>query len=327
MRSRMLGDDLEVSEIGLGCMGMSEFYGARDDEGSRQTLTAALDLGATFWDTADMYGSYHNEQFIGDFISGMSNKPVIATKFGIVRRPGAYARSIDNSAEYIRSSCEGSLKRLGIERIDLYYVHRLDPKVPIEDTMATLSELVKEGKIAHIGLCEVSARTLERACSVHPVAAVQSEYSLWTLDVEKEVLAMCRHLGVGFVAYSPLGRGFLTGKYRENTKFETDDVRALLPRFEADAMARNIAIVDEVTMIAARIGCTPAQLCLAWLLAQGEEVVPIPGTKKIHYLNENCEAPKIKLNTVDLAQLQQVIRRTPIFGERYTPEGMKGVNV
>ncbi len=307
-------------------MGMSEFYGPRDDEVSRRTLAEALDLGATFFNTADTYGSHHNEHLIGSFLKGVASKPTIATKFGIVREPHEYSRSIENSPGYIRRSCEGSLRRLGVERIDLYYVHRVDPQRLIEETMMTLSDLVAEGKIAYIGLCEVSAETLKRGYAIHPVAAVQSEYSLWTLDVEAQVLPLCRRLGVGFVPCSPLGRGFLTGRYRQRSHFAADDVRASMPRFEAEALARNLAVVDAVSALSMQVGCTPAQLCLAWLLAPGEHIVPIPGTKHIRYLRENIGASEIRLTPSELSQLRQVMTEATVAGDRYTSEGMKGVN-
>ena len=326
MQQRTLGPDLSVSAIGLGCMGMSEFYGPRDDEESLAVLRRAVDLGTDFLDTADMYGPHHNEELIGRFLAESRATVKIATKFGIVRKPGEYARSIDNSADYMRRACEGSLKRLGIERIDLYYVHRIDRERPIEETMEGLAALHREGKIGHIGLCEVCAETLRRAHAVHPVTAVQTEYSLWTRDVEAEILPTCRELGIGFVAYSPLGRGFLTGRFQAGSQFEDGDFRASLPRFAPDNAATNAALVDVVRGIAAQKGCTPAQVALAWLLGKGDDIVPIPGTKRIKYLEENAAAASITLSANESAVLEQALSNLPVSGERYAAEGMKGVN-
>jgi len=327
MQKRKLGTDLEVSALGLGCMGMSEFYGPRDDEQSLTVLEKAIEMGIDFLDTADMYGPHHNEELIGRFLATRKPKVKIATKFGIVRKPGEYQRSIDNSPQYARACCEASLRRLGIEQIDLYYVHRIDPTHPIEDTMAGLAKLVQEGKIARIGLSEISASTLRRAHAVHPVAAVQTEYSLWTRDVEKEVLPTCRELGIGLVAYSPLGRGFLTGRYQNNTTFEEGDFRANLPRFQPENIQHNRSLVDVVTALAARKAYTPAQVALAWLLAQGDDIVPIPGTKRLNYLQDNVGALAVNLDAQDLAELNRALNTIAIVGERYTQEGMKGVNV
>ncbi len=326
MQHRTLGTDLTISALGLGCMGMSEFYGARDDDESLKVLARAVELGVTFLDTADMYGPHHNEELIGRFLAEHRPSVHIATKFGIVRAPGEYRRTLDNSPAYIRHACEGSLKRLGVERIDLYYVHRVDSATPIEETMETLSSLKREGKIAHIGLCEVSAETLRRAHAVHPVTAVQTEYSLWTRDVEQDVLPTCRELGVGFVAYSPLGRGFLTGRFQHGTTFEDGDFRAVLPRFADENLAANQKIIDVVTTLAHHKGCTPAQIALAWLLAQGQDIVPIPGTKRLRYLEENCVAAHITLDASELAGLDTALAGLNVAGARYTPEGMKGLN-
>jgi len=325
MQRRTLGADLEVSALGLGCMGMSEFYGPRDDGQSMQTLEQAIEMGIDFLDTADMYGPYHNEELIGRFLASRKPKVRIATKFGIVRKPGEYRRSLDNSPQYARASCEASLRRLSIEQIDLYYVHRIDPNHPIEDTMAGLAQLVREGKIAHIGLSEVSAATLRRAHAVHPVTAVQTEYSLWTRDVETEVLPTCRELGIGLVAYSPLGRGFLTGRFQHDAPFEQGDFRASLPRFQPENITRNRALVAVVTALAARKSCTPAQIALAWLLAQGDDIVPIPGTRRLNHLRDNLGAPAVHLESDDLAELNRALNTIAVAGERYTEEGMKGV--
>lgn len=326
MKKRFLTPDLDVSALGLGCMGMSEFYGPRDDDESMRVLHQAADLGVTFFDTADMYGPHHNERLLGSFLKERRPDAVIATKCGIVRKPGEYARTIDNSPDYIRSALEASLKRLGVERIDLYYIHRIDRTQPIEIAMEALSALVAEGKIAHVGLCEVSAATLQRAHTVHPVAAVQTEYSLWTRDVEVEVLPTCRELGIGFVPYSPLGRGFLTGKVDAGTDFPEGDFRASLPRFSDANLPTNRSIVDAVQTIAAKKGSTPAQIALAWLMAQGRDIVPIPGTKRLRYLEENVAASEIMLGEDEILELEGVLEALPVAGARYTEEGMKGVN-
>ncbi|WP_353143253.1 aldo/keto reductase [Paracoccus sp. (in: a-proteobacteria)] len=326
MQHRMLGTDLSVSAIGLGCMGMSEFYGPRDDAESLAGLRRSVDLGIDFLDTADTYGPHHNEELIGRFLADSRADVKIATKFGIVRKPGEYTRTIDNSADYMRRACEGSLKRLGVDQIDLYYVHRINRERPIEETMEALAALKREGKIGHIGLCEVSAETLRRAHAVHPVTAVQTEYSLWTRDVEAEILPTCRELGIGFVAYSPLGRGFLTGRFQAGSQFEEGDFRATLPRFAPENAATNGALVDVVRGIAAEKGCTPAQVALAWLLAKGDDIVPIPGTRQIKYLEENAAAASIELGEAERIALEQALSGLPVSGERYTAEGMKGVN-
>ncbi|MDO5632334.1 MAG: aldo/keto reductase [Paracoccus sp. (in: a-proteobacteria)] len=326
MQRRRLTNDFQVSAIGLGCMGMSEFYGPRDDAQSLRVLHKATELGVTFLDTADMYGPHHNEELIGRFLRETSVPMQIATKFGIVREPGEYRRQIDNSPDYTRRCVEGSLRRLGVERIDLYYIHRIDRSRDIQDTMEGLSRLMDEGKIARIGLCEVSPATLRRAHAVHPVTAVQTEYSLWSRGVQDEVLPTCRELGVGFVAYSPLGRGFLTGRF-QNGSFGPGDFRASLPRFQPEALEINRHIATCIAGIAARKGCTPAQLALAWLLAQGGDVVPIPGTTRPDYLSDNAAAAEITLTADDLAEIDRTLIALPVIGARYTDEGMKGVDV
>lgn len=326
MNHRTLGQDLTVSALGLGCMGMSEFYGPRDDQESLAVLARAVDLGIDVFDTADTYGPHHNEELLGQFLAASKAKVKVATKAGIVRKPGEYARRIDNSPAYLRRAVEASLKRLGIEQIDLYYVHRLDPAQPIETTMEVLSALKAEGKIAHIGLCEVSAATLRRAHAVHPVTAIQTEYSLWTRDVEAEILPTCRALGVGFVAYSPLGRGFLTGRFQPGTRFEDGDFRASLPRFAPGNATSNAALVEVVRALANARGATPAQIALAWLLDQGPDIVPIPGTKRLKYLEENAGATQIQLTDAERKALDVTLARFPVAGARYTAEGMKGVN-
>ena len=325
MERRTLGTDLTVSALGLGCMGMSEFYGPRDDDTSLRVLHQATELGIDFLDTADMYGPHHNEELIGRFLSETSSPMKVATKFGIVRAPGEYRRSLDNGPDYARQACEGSLQRLGVERIDLYYVHRVEQGRPIEETMEGLARLVDEGKIARIGLCEVSAETLRRAHAVHPVTAVQTEYSLWSRGPEAQVLPTCRELGIGFVPYSPLGRGFLTGRFQDG-QFEKGDFRASLPRFQDDAAQANRRIADLVAGVAERKDCTPAQLALAWLLAQGKDIVPIPGTKQSKYLRDNVRAAEVVLSDTDLADIDAGLAERPVSGARYTAEGMKGVD-
>jgi aryl-alcohol dehydrogenase-like predicted oxidoreductase len=325
MLTRTLGTDLTVSAIGLGCMGMSEFYGPRDDAVSLSVLHEAAELGIDFFDTSDTYGPHHNEKLIGTFLKATKSPVKIATKFGILRAPGEYRRSLDNRPDYARAACEASLRRLGVEQIDLYYVHRVAPEQPIEETMEGLAALVREGKIARIGLCEVSAETLRRAHAVHPVSAVQTEYSLWSREPEADILPTCRALGVGFVPYSPLGRGFLTGRFQDGT-FEAGDFRASLPRFQKTALQTNSRIADLVAMVAARKGITPAQLALAWLLAQGDDIVPIPGTRRSTYLRDNAAAAEVTLSEEDLAEIERGLSSRPVAGARYTEEGMKGVN-
>lgn len=326
MKKRILGRDLEVSAIGLGCMGMSEFYGPRDDAESLSVLSRAVELGIDFLDTADIYGSHHNEELIGSFLRRTGVDLRVATKFGIVRQAGEYKRSLNNTADYARASCEGSLRRLGVEKIDLYYVHRVNKHQPIEETMEGPATLVDEGKVARIGLCEVSATTLRRAHAVHPVAAVQTEYSLWSWGVEAEILPTCRELGIGFVPYSPLGRGFLAGRFHSSSEFEEGDFRAGLPRFTDDAIDQNRRIADVIAQMAKEKSCTPAQLSLAWLMAQGEDIVPIPGTKRRAYIEENAAAINVTITEADCRRLEKAISKLPVFGDRYTPEGMKGVN-
>lgn len=327
MQQRDLGKSgLKVSALGLGCMGMSEFYGPTDEAQSLATLERAVELGVTHFDTADMYGAGHNETLLGRFLKGRRDKVVLATKFGIVRKPGEYARTIDTSPAYVKSACEASLKRLGIEVIDLYYAHRRNPDIPIEDTVGAMADLVRQGKVRALGLSEVSAATLRRAHAVHPIAAVQSEYSLWTRDPEAEVLPACRALGVSFVAYSPLGRGMLTGAIAKPDDLAEGDFRRLSPRFQADNLAVNLHLVGKVQELAARKGCSAGRVALAWLLAQGPDILPIPGTKRITYLEDNVAAAAITLAPADLAFLAEALPPGAAAGERYPAEGMKGLN-
>lgn len=319
MQRRRLGrNGPEVSALGLGCMGMSEFYGAADEAESVATIHAALDQGLDFLDTADMYGPYTNERLVGRAIGGRRDDVVLATKFGFVRDPNdPTKREVNGRPERVREACEASLERLGIDTIDLFYLHRADARVPIEDTVGAMSDLVRAGKVRWIGLSEVGPETLARACSVHPIAALQSEYSLWTRDPEDGVLDACRRLGVGFVPYSPLGRGFLSGAIRSPDDFEPDDYRRRSPRFQGENFARNLALVDTVTAIARSKDATPAQLALAWVLAQGDDIVPIPGTKRRRYLNENIAALAIELTADDLCAIESAFPRAAVQGSRY----------
>ena len=321
MRQHRLGA-LTVSAIGLGCMGMSEFYGPTDDEQSIATIRRALDLGVSFLDSSDLYGSGHNEELVGRAIDGRRGEVQLATKFGVRREGGV--RRIDNSPEWIHAACDASLRRLGVERIDLYYMHRRNPDVPIEESVGAMAELVKEGKVGHLGLSEVSAETLRAACAVHPIAALQSEWSLFTRGLEVEIVPTAREHGVGIVPYSPLGRGELTGALEIAAD---DDFRASAPRFQRENRERNLQLVERARKIADEAGCTPAQLALAWLLHQGDDVAPIPGTKRSRDLDENAAAAEVKLCGAQLATLNQTFAPGVTAGERYRPEAMRTVEV
>ncbi len=318
MQTRRLGREGPfVSALGLGCMGMSEFYGPRDDTESIATIHRALERGVNFLDTADVYGPFKNEELVGRAIRDRRDQVFLATKFGILRSDDPAYRGVCGRPDYVRSACEASLRRLGVEVIDLYYQHRMDPDTPIEDTVGTMAELIREGKVRYIGLSEVGPRTLRRAQAVHPITALQSEYSLWTRDHEESVLPLCRELGIGFVAYSPLGRGFLTGRLEKREDLADGDFRRTNPRFQDDLMARNLAVVWQLEKMAVAKGCTAAQLALAWVLSRGEDIVPIFGTKRRTYLEENLEALNVRLSAEDLRRIEDVVPKGVFVGERY----------
>ena len=328
MKTRELGTSgLRVSALGLGCMGMSDFYGKRDDDESIATIHLALERDVTLLDTADMYGPFTNEQLVGKAIRGRRDQVVLATKFGFVRDPNDPAkRGVNGRPEYVRAACESSLQRLGIDVIDLYYQHRVDPQTPIEETVGAMAQLVREGKVRHLGLSEAGPETLRRAHAVHPIAALQTEYSLWSRDPEDQILATCRELGIGFVPYSPLGRGFLTGRIKRLEDFAPDDYRRQSPRFQGENFQRNLDLVSRIEAMAREKGCTPSQLALAWVLAQGEDIVPIFGTKRRDYLEENLAALDVELTADDLQRINEIAPRGAVAGPRYPETMMQLVN-
>lgn len=327
MQTRTLGKELVVSAVGLGCMGMSECYGVCDEPDAIATIHRALDLGVDLLDTADMYDLGGNEELIGRAIQGRRDEVVLATKFGQVRAPSGEFLGVSGSPEYVRESCEASLRRLDVDVIDLYYQHRVDKDTPIEETVGTMSELVEEGKVRYLGLSEAAPATIRRACRVHPIAALQSEYSLWTRDPEDEVLATCRELGVGFVAYAPLGRGFLAGRFRSADDLDKDDWRMHHPRFEGENLEANVRLAEALGAMARGKDCTPAQLCLAWVLAQGDDIVPIPGTKHVTYLEDNVRALEVGLTGGEVEQLQEMFPPGVATGLRYHARAMQSLGL
>lgn len=327
MQKRPLGKSgLTVSALGLGCMGMSEFYGTYDDNESIKVIHRALELGINFLDTADMYGVGKNEELVGKAIRDRRDKVILATKFGNVRGKDGSFLGVNGKPDYVKSCCDASLKRLGVDVIDLYYQHRVDPNTPIEDTIGAMAELLKAGKVKYLGMSEAAPQTIRRAQKIHPISALQTEYSLWTRDPEKEILSTCRELGIGFVAYSPLGRGFLTGRFKSTADFGEKDYRPNSPRFQGDNLQKNLDLVKKIEEISAEKKCKPSQLALAWVLAQGNDIVPIPGTKRIKYLEENVGAVNIQLTKEDLKRINETIPPDITAGDRYPESAMKAVN-
>ncbi|MFD1772514.1 aldo/keto reductase [Paenibacillus rhizophilus] len=327
MKKRELGKSgLEVSALGLGCMGMSEFYGGLDEEESIRTIHRAIEMGVTFLDTADMYGVGRNEELVGRAIKGQRNNVILATKFGNVRAADGTPLGINGRPEYVKQACDASLRRLGVDHIDLYYQHRVDPNTPIEETVGAMADLVQAGKVRYLGLSEASPRTIAKAHAVHPIAALQTEYSLWSREVEDEILPFCREEGIGFVAYSPLGRGFLTGQIKSFEDLEENDYRRFSPRFQGDNFRKNLDLVERIHEIAKEKGCSSSQLALAWLLSRGDDIVPIPGTKRRSYLEENFGALDITLDEDDLRRIDEVAPQGAAAGFRYPEASMKAID-
>jgi aryl-alcohol dehydrogenase-like predicted oxidoreductase len=327
MKTRQLGRELVVSELGLGCMGMSEFYAGRDEPEAIATLHRALELGVTLLDTADMYGPFTNEQLVGRAIRDRRDQVVLATKFGNVRTEAGGWLGVSGKPDYVPQACDASLQRLGVDVIDLYYQHRVDPTVPIEETIGAMAELVQQGKVRYLGMSEAAPATIRRAHAVHPITALQTEYSLWSRDPEDEILPTVRELGIGYVAYSPLGRGFLSGQFTSPDDFAEDDYRRNAPRFQGENFYKNLQLVEQVKAIASEKGVTPGQLALAWLLAQGNDIVPIPGTKRRSYLEENIAAANITLTSEELSRIEAVAPKGSAAGSRYAEQQMKALNL
>lgn len=325
--SKLGNQGLTASQLGLGCMGMSEFYGTKDDETSVKTLHRALELGINFWDTADAYGPHINEELIGKTMKGIRQEITLATKFGILRDPANPAlRGLNGKPEYVQAACEASLKRLQTDRIDLYYLHRVDPATPIEETVGAMGLLVKQGKVRGIGLSEVSPATIRKAHKVHPISAIQSEYSLWTRDPEEEILSVCEELGIAFVPYSPLGRGFLTGQIKKFEDLEPDDYRRFSPRFQGENFSKNLDLVQQINKLSTQNGCTPSQLALAWVMQKGDYIFPIPGTKRIKYLEENAGAVNVSFSKEELETIDSIFPKDAAAGLRYPEQMMASID-